>query len=177
LYCLCRRDCHNKTGRGSDCTRGWQMTIPEDLRESYAIAQKVAAGKGWCGGRLTAAGIVNLIERIAALEARLARMETEHVETKNLLKIAEQRLASTMEVRDQYRRERDALEARLASATEAEALLFRMTEKLNVAVPILDRFVAFEAVRSDNPKIYDGPSIEEELKEANALIQRRKESK
>lgn len=53
-------------------------------------------------------------------------------------------------------------------------LLKRLVDKLHVIIPIVDEFIQLQAIRSGNMNIYDGPSIEQELKEADALLQSRR---
>lgn len=56
-------------------------------------------------------------------------------------------------------------------------LLKRIVEKLHIALPIVDRFISLQAIRSGNNNLYDGPSLEQELKEADALIAARAQPK
>ena len=76
--------------------------------------------------------------------------------------------------------ERDALALkvqRLSAPVSDDAfdLLMRIVGKLHAILPIVDGFIALQAVRSGNANIYNGPSLEQELKEADALIAARKE--
>jgi trans-2-enoyl-CoA reductase len=84
-----------------------------------------------------------------------------------------ERISTLTEQLDAVKAENDKLRAALAQVTGSDAafdLLKRIVDKLKVAMPILDSFVTLLAIRSNNPNIYNGPSLEQELKDADALI-------
>lgn len=64
------------------------------------------------------------------------------------------------EVKDLLRKERD----------EARNLLRRFVDKLEVALPKIDSIISLQAIRHSNPNFYDGPSLEDEMREAKELL-------
>jgi len=170
-----------KTGRFCGRAKGWHDKTATELFHAFTA-------------------LSSFIERIATLTAQLdtAKAEVKNIEDREsafeeqlrtalgdsiLSKIVDAEIGMVPE--DILRGiealmvENNRLRAALDKATGANAafdLLKRIVDKLKVAMPILDSFVTLQAIRSGNMNIYDGPSLENEMKEADALIAARRDA-
>jgi hypothetical protein len=143
--------------------------IPDDLKDDYRI---------WSTGK----NVRPTAEEHIALIERIARLEQERDELRAQLADADFDFGGWRAIKTRLKQERDALALkvqRLSAPVNDDAfdLLMRIVGKLHAILPIVDGFIALQAVRSGNANIYNGPSLEQELKEADALIAERKEPK
>ena len=166
-----------------------ELKIPDDLNTRYKLAKAQLAllpsidddiNELFLGTRYQCEEVIQLIERIAALEAERtdwkngAAMEeeefqdicaSENIRPSTCCQPKYCRLAPFHEIK-LLRRVIDALKAPVSD--EAFDLLKRIVDKLHIALPIVDNYIVLQSLRMGAK--YDGPSLEQELKEADALI-------
>lgn len=105
--------------------------IPEDLRDTYKLAQANADGYCWSGSQRNGNGIVKLIERIATLTAERDALKAERGAFVH-------DLSTLQNLNNQLQAENSKLKAQLAAALDANKGLCEEVSRMGSELAALD---------------------------------------